>query len=228
MKHKPIRKTMAILLSLAFVISSFVGLNMAASAASSQINITMVDYPRGGGGTVDDWGHPALRFMNGWSETSSTYFSAKGDADDNMAVAYCVQPGVGLYSGDTLPSILPADFLDTYNNGSLTSSQIQDTIGRILEYGFTGTVTESMSNADLADMIATQLLIWETIVGERGPAFNHIAPPSGYDAILKYIPTGHPLYSQIMADYNSIANSVINQSKIPSFMSGTAASAAID
>jgi len=220
MKHH-FTRAMAIVLSLMFVLSSFVGLNMAVSAASSQINIQMVDYPRGGGGTVNDWGHPAMRLMNEWSEGSSTYFSAKGDADNNMAVAYCCQPGVSLYSGDTLPSILPADFLDTYNNGALTSTQIQDTIGRILAYGFTGTVSDSMSNADLADMIATQLLIWETIVGERGPSFNHIAPPSGYDAVLSYIPAGHPLRSQILADYNSIVSSVQNQSKIPSFMAGS-------
>ena len=70
----------------------------------------------------------------------------------------------------------------------------------------------------LAHAVATQLLIWETVVGERDEDFNKIST-GGKDAILDQISTNHPLRSKIMSYYNSIAKSVQNHSKLPSFFS---------
>lgn len=224
MKRKS-TKAMAMLLSLLFVISAFVGIPMTASAATETIEISLIAYPRGGG--TDTWGHPALSFMNGWNISSSRLYSAKAASNKGMQVAYCVQPNVPLNTGDQSPEILPENFLDTYHNGSLTTSDIQNLLGRIMQYGYTGVVKYDHTNAEITEMIATQLLVWETIVGERAPDFSHITPPAGNNAVTESIRSDHPLRSQIFTHYNRIVSSVQNHSKIPSFMAKNTLSAAI-
>ena len=68
----------------------------------------------------------------------------------------------------------------------------------------------------MANAFATQILVWETIVGERDEDFNHVDPGS-FDAILDTIGTANPLYSQIMNHYNRIVSSVQRHTKVPSF-----------
>lgn len=86
-----------------------------------------------------------------------------------------------------------------------------------MQYGYTGTIsTEWRSQNDgadkLAHVVATQLLIWETVVGERDADFNKVST-GGYDAVLNQVSADHPLRSQIMHYYNSIAASVQTHSK---------------
>ena len=218
MKRK-FTKATAMLLSLIFIFTAFTSLPLTANAATEYIDISLVDYPRGGG--TDTWGHPALHFMSGWNVSASRLFSAKAASNKGMQVAYCVQPNVPLHPGDQSPEILPETFLDTYNNGALNYLEIQRLLGRIMQYGYTGVVTTSLSDAVMAEMIATQLLVWETIVGERASDFTHIAPPSNLDSITDTIRSDHPLRSDIFANYNRIVTSVQNHSKIPSFMRGS-------
>ena len=53
---------------------------------------------------------------------------------------------------------------------------------------------QNASDAEtLAQATATQVLIWETVVGERDEGFNHISPGS-YDAVKSVVSTAHPLY----------------------------------
>ena len=68
----------------------------------------------------------------------------------------------------------------------------------------------------MAQAFATQILIWETVVGERDADFNHVDTGS-YDAILDTVSDTHPLRSQIMSYYDSIVSSVQKHSKVPSF-----------
>ena len=70
---------------------------------------------------------------------------------------------------------------------------------------------------NLAAIIATQLLVWETVVGERDANFNHVST-GGYDTVKSVVSSNHPLYSQICSYYDSIVSSVQNHTKIPSFM----------
>ena len=99
-------------------------------------------------------------------------------------------------------------------------------IGRIMQYGYTGPISTSWRSqnasdaATLAQAMATQVLIWETVVGERDEDFNHISPGS-YDAVKSVVSTAHPLYSQFISYYNSIEASVQRHSAIPSFMAKT-------
>lgn len=57
------------------------------------------------------------------------------------------------------------------------------------------------------DAIATQLLVWETVIGERDADFNHVST-GGKDAVKSVIGPNHPLKSKIDSYYNSIVSSV--------------------
>ena len=220
------KKATALVLSLAFILMAFAGLPLTASAATEEIEVYLIAYPRGGG--TDTWGHPHLTLMNGWSNLPSNYFTAKAAENKGMQVVYCVQPNVPLETGNQSPEILPDNFLNTYNNGALTPSEIQVMLSRILQYGYTGVVTFEHSDNEITNMIATQLLVWETIVGERGADFGHINPPANLNSVTDYIRSDHPLRSLIFSHYNRIVSSVQNHGKIPSFMRDSKAAAIVN
>ena len=94
-------------------------------------------------------------------------------------------------------------------------------IGRIMQYGYTGPIStswRSQNSADaaaLAEAMATQVLIWETIVGERDADFDHVSPGS-YDAVKESVSAEHPLYSRFCSYYDSIVASVQRHSTVPS------------
>ena len=226
MKSKSTR-TMALLLSLLMILSSFMtGSLFSANAAGEKVTVVLIDYSRGG---IDwgpaGWGHHALNLMNGWNFQETRQFSAKGFEELDMDVAYCVQPGVSLQQYDETTQILPTTFFDGYSNGSCTNEEIQMHIGRIFQYGYTGKTTLSLTNDQIAEQIATQVLVWECIVGERGPSFNKIAPSGGRNSVLETVSATHPIRSTIIGHYNRIANAVIDHGRIPSFMARQASAA---
>ena len=50
-------------------------------------------------------------------------------------------------------------------------------------FGVNEDIVQNKADADkLAHMIATQVLVWETVVGERDADFNHVDPGSA-DAV---------------------------------------------
>ena len=95
-----------------------------------------------------------------------------------------------------------------------------------MQYGYQGDLSldwrsQNESDADkMAHMMATQVLVWETVVGERDANFNHVDPGSA-DAVKSVYRTSHPLYSRFSAYYDSIEASVQSNTVIPSFMSKT-------
>ncbi len=139
-------------------------------------------------------------------------------------ICYCIEPGVPLDIGDRLTD-WDENFWDNYPssyNSTITPDDIKLFIGRIMQYGYTGTISTGWRSQNegadkLAHAVATQLLIWETVVGERDADFNKVST-GGYDAVLDQISADHPLRSQIMSYYNSIAASVQAHSKLPAFL----------
>lgn len=154
---------------------------------------------------------------------------AMGQYDGN--ICYCIEPGVSQQPGDSLTK-KGEDFWDNYPaayNKTISPENIKLLIGRIFQYGYTGPILVSWrlqndGGDKLANAVATQLLIWETVVGERDADFNKVGT-NGKNAIAEQVSAKHPLYSQIMSYYSSIASSVQRHSRIPSFLSKTAAGA---
>lgn len=115
-------------------------------------------------------------------------------------------------------------------NNSISPDEVKLFIGRIMQYGYTGNNNmnwdrnNSTHQNQMAQLIATQALIWETVVGERDENFNHVDTGS-YDAVISTVKSSHPLKSKIMSYYNSIADSVKNHTKVPSFCARSASKA---
>ena len=231
MKATNCKRSLSMLLALILCLTGILGLGTTtAFAAAEQAEVYLISFPRDGDANLDysgSWGHPALQFMNGWTTYDTLYTTVHGIGSFEGQICYCIEPGVPVDNGDVLSSF-DESFWENYPSGfnsTIQPYEIKQFIGRIMQYGYNGNITtswRSQSDADtMAHAFATQLLIWETVVGERDSDFNHVST-NGYDAVLDQISDSHPLRSQIMSRYNSMVSSVQNHSKIPSFMAKSA------
>lgn len=234
MKNSFLRRSISLLLSLIICLSTIVGVALTASAASTTGKAIVIGYPRNGDANYSTvtWGHDELHYMGGWMShkgrhtTFYTMNSYKGN------ICYCIEPGRPLDTGLVFTQ-KDEDFFDNFPeayNSTISADDIKLFFGRILQYGYTGQISDSWKsqNAEDADTMskafATQLLVWETVVGERDEYFNHVTP-YGYNAILEQVRGDHPLRNGIMNYYNAIASAVQQHTKLPSFLSRTAGKA---
>ena len=232
-KTSVFKRGLTAFMAMLLCLSSFIGLGTTtAYAAGEQAEVYMISFPRDGDANYGgDWGHPNLHYMNGWTSGSSNKTTIRAMGSYTGIACYCIEPGVTQNTGDVLTK-WDENFWDNYPsnlNSTISPDEIKTFIGRIFQYGYTGNISLDWrsQNADadnLAHLIATQLLVWETVVGERDSNFQKV-DTGGYDAVLDQISTGHPLYNQIMSYYNSMATNVQNHTKLPSFMSKSADSA---
>lgn len=142
---------------------------------------------------------------------------------------YCLQPSVRLEDGAILSGTKYTftQFLSNYDNGVLNSNQLIELINKVLTVGYDSGLTEAVGanslTGDIAYERATQLVLWEVIVGERGPSFNKIAPKSGCQPVLAMVKKdSQSHYNAVMKYYNQVVNDVISLDVIPSFMTKNA------
>ena len=226
------RRSISGLLALLICFTAILGSGMTAYAAAftgETADSYSVAFPRDGDANLDysgTWGHDELHYMNGrpsgeatWMTTLHTIGSFDGPA------CYCIEPGVprNLYRsyesyGEDYWDTFPAEY-----NRTIDGRTMKTLLGRIMQYGYQGNLSldwrsQNDSDADkLAHMMATQVLVWETVVGERDADFNHIAPDNA-DAVKSVYRTSHPLYGRFSAYYDSIEASVKKHTIVPSFM----------
>ena len=223
---------MATVLSLSAFMS--IGTSTAFAASGEKTNVYMVDIPRDGDANYDGvWGHSNLTLKNGWHTGSSTHTNLKAIGSYSGNIAYCIEPGVSLSSGQSMNKYDENYFNNITANGVISGDEIRLFIGRILQYGYRGTIStswrsqnESAANS-IAHAYATQLLIWETVVGERDANFNHKAA-SGCSNVKDVINAKHPLRSKIMSYYNSMVSSVQKHTVVPSFCTKSSGSAKVN
>lgn len=223
---------MATVLSLSAFMS--IGTSTVFAASGEKTNVYMVDFPRDGDANYDGvWGHSNLTLKNGWHTGSSTHTNLKAIGSYSGNIAYCIEPGVSLSSGQSMNKYDENYFNNITANGVISGDEIRLFVGRILQYGYRGTIStswrsqnESAANS-IAHAYATQLLIWETVVGERDANFNHKAA-SGCSNVKDVINAKHPLRSKIMSYYNSMVSSVQNHTVVPSFCTKSSGSAKVN
>ena len=223
---------MATVLSLSAFMS--IGTSTAFAASGEKTKVYMVDFPRDGDANYDGvWGHSNLTLKNGWHTGSSTNTNLKAIGSYSGNIAYCIEPGVSLSSGQSMNKYDENYFNNITANGVISGDEIRLFIGRILQHGYRGTIStswrsqnESAANS-IAHAYATQLLIWETVVGERDANFNHKAA-SGCSNVKDVINAKHPLRSKIMNYYNSMVSSVQNHTVVPSFCTKSSGSAKVN
>lgn len=226
------RRSISGLLALLICFTAILGSGVTAFAAASTgetADSYSVAFPRDGDANLDysgTWGHDELHYMNGWTSGEATWMTTLhtiGSFDG--PACYCIEPGVprNLYRsyesyGEDYWDTFPAEY-----NRTIDGRTMKTLLGRIMQYGYQGNLSldwRSQNEADadkLAHMMATQVLVWETVVGERDADFNHVDPGSA-DAVKSVYRTSHPLYSRFSAYYDSIEASVKNHTIVPSFM----------
>ena len=224
---KFIKRSTSLFLAVLMCFSSLIGVTATAHAATKQ-DVYIIDLPRGKETNKEHWGHPAYELMNGWSTFNTDYVTVKAIGDYEGDSCYCIEPGVSLYTGDKL-SKEAESFWDNYPskyNKTIDPDTIKVYLGRIMQYGYTGknsvdwVSTNSSKADDCANHLATQLLIWETVIGERDENFNHVdATKSGKHNIKEIISSKHPLRSKILSHYSRIEKSVKQHTTVPSFAS---------
>ena len=224
MKNNIFKRGVSLFLALVMSLSALMGFGTTAFAAGEKQKVYMVFFPRSGDGNFNaDWGHGAFTFMNGWATDSSTHTTLRSVGSYEGQICYCIEPGVGQKSGDTLTK-WDENFWDNYPseyNHTIAPDDIKILIGRIFQYGYTGNLSTSWQTQNgggdkIAQACATQLLIWETVVGERDAYFNKVST-GGKSPILSLVNSNHPMRSQILGYYGSIERNVQNHSKLPSF-----------
>ena len=200
-----------------------------AFAAGEQVENYQLAFPRRGDVNYSDkWGHGKLKHMNGWFSDEAKYNTVFTIGSYSGPACYCIEPGTPIENKYKLTSRDESywdNFPPEYNH-TITVPDIKIFIGRIMQYGYTGNVsinwrTQNEADADSFSLYyATQLLIWETVAGERDSDFNHITPV-GCNAILDKIGAEHPMKSRIMSHYNNIVAGVKTHTTTPSFCSKT-------
>ena len=229
MKINLFKRSLSSLLAVVMCLSAFLGIGTTtAFAAAEQQDVYLISFPRDGDENYSgEWGHDNKNLMNGWRTGSSNYTTIRAMGSYTGNICYCIEPGVVQNTGDTLTK-WDENFWNNYPssyNHTIEPDEIKAFIGRIFQYGYTGAVSTSWRSQNeggdkLAHAVATQYLIWETVVGERDSDFNHVST-GGCDTIFSQLSTAHPLYSKIVSYYNSMENSIQKHSKLPSFLAKT-------
>ena len=225
------KKILSVLLAVIVCLSTF-GASFSVFAETVG-EVYQVNLPRGNEPNKTGWGHPSLNFINGWNLSASEFTTAKSIDSYTGPACYCIELGPGIRTGDNLTQ-KGEDYWDNYPssyNDQLSPDLIKTYIGRILFYGYVGNIStewrsdHSVGSEQCAHYLATQLLIWETLIGERDESFNHVAVSSGYNKVTDIIASNHPLRERIFSYYNSMEASVKTHTKIPSFASRSKAKA---
>lgn len=215
------KRAAALLLAL---VLCFACVGTASAAEDVSGKVYLISYPRDGDENyhTGSWGHDALYFRHGWKLSASDYLDVRAIGSYDANICYCIEPGVIQNTGDAF-SRMGEDFWENMPdfNDLMTPQQMKRFIGRIMTYGYTGSVStqwrsQNAGGDKLAQAYATQLLIWETVVGERDADFRYVAPTDA-DAVREVIRDTHPLREKIFAYYDSIVSNVQKHTKVPSF-----------
>ena len=178
-----------------------------------------------GGGS--EWGRSAATLYGGKTVTSTDHTVIRFSVNQECQPFYCIELGGHLdpVNGSEYTKN-DSSYFDGVDNSVISGSQISDNLGKILYFGFHDEFNysgDNMWNVDYADnkeniaeYIATQTLIWETIYGYRDAEFNYVSH-EGYDEPLDFI-DNVPDEDEIMFSYNKIVSSIKYQNTIPSFM----------
>ena len=144
MKKNFFKRGMAGLLSLVMCLTALVGIGTTtAYAAGERAEVYLVSFPRSGDANIDysgTWGHPNLRYMNGWHSGESKYTTIRAMHSYDGNICYCIEPGVQQDTGDTYASKdetfwdnLPSDINSTispydisYSSGVLCNTVTRD------------------------------------------------------------------------------------------------------
>ena len=224
------KRAVALLLALMMVFTGAVQ-----AFAASQMTMAVIALPRSADTNKGDWGLAELYLMGGWETIETDNYLVYCKDSHSGPVVYCIEPGYGVRTGNVLSQANDSTYWNNYPsnmNPTLSPDGIKTVLGRLLQYGWRGNgntswnTTNASHRQEVAELIATQMLVWEVVVGERTLSFSHVdASRRGYDSVMDSISSGNPLYDDIWDAYDSIEYAVQNHTLLPSFMSDNEATA---
>ena len=210
------KRVTSLFLATLMCVTTFAGIGSTTAYAASgeKADVYMVDFPRDGDANYDGvWGHSNLTLKNGWHTGRSNFTNLKAIGSYSGNVAYCIEPGISLKVGQTMNKYDENYFNNLASNGVISGDEIRLFVGRILQYGYRGTISTSWRSQNeaaansIAQAYATQLLIWETVIGERDVNFNHVAA-SGCSNVKDVINAGKQISFQYY-DYTGLKKKVL-------------------
>ncbi len=108
MKRNLFKRGMAGLLSLVMCLTALVGLGTTtAFAAGEQAEVYLISFPRSGDANLDyggSWGHPNLRYMNGWYSGNSKYTTIRAMHSYEGNICYCIESGTAQKPATATPA----------------------------------------------------------------------------------------------------------------------------
>ena len=99
------KKAVSLMLAAVMSLTAFTGIGAttAFAAVGEKADVYLVDYPRSGDTNNNgEWGHGNLNYMNGWKGLSTKYTGLRAMGSYSGNIAYCIEPGTGQRTGDTL------------------------------------------------------------------------------------------------------------------------------
>lgn len=185
----------AVVMSLTTFLSEFSG-SFTASAASYQVQMVDSSYGYGQKSTTQISKAYTLYSSDDW-----TIIILNGN------LAYCVEPGKKISAG--------AQYSEKQIN--LTELQ-QELLGRIFLYSYTKTPSNLYAyDSYLPQYIATQLLVWEVIVGQRNQDFGYVS--NGYAKVSSMLDkfNDSSIGSSVKSYYNAYESAIKADKKNISF-----------
>ena len=128
----------------------------------------------------------------------------------NGSRAYCIQPGAALNTGSSLTQTTSSGVWASLSANQKEAVNVALCYGR--EGNFSNIKGSSSINSDQC-YIATQLIIWEIIKGERNPTAPYSLKGNGY--LSMYCTDGHN--GNIANAYHKIESAMASAKAIPSF-----------
>lgn len=149
-----IKKAVSLVLAAVMSLTAFMGIGAttAFAAVGEKADVYLVDYPRSGDTNNNgEWGHGNLNYMNGWKGLSTKYTGLRAMGSYSGNIAYCIEPGTGQRTGDTLTEKDENFFNNISPNGTISGDDIRLLIGRILQYGYRGGISTSWKSQNESD-----------------------------------------------------------------------------
>ncbi len=132
----------------------------------------------------------------------------------NYRAVYCIEPGAHVLTGDNYSKDAADEYLNKVKNDTLNADEIKIVLGEVFLYAYTGKLD---SVEAYNRYVATQLLVWETIVGQRDLNFKNI--DNGYTPVKNIFSCFNNDYAgkAVKGYYDEYEGLIKAHSKSPSF-----------
>lgn len=109
------------------------GATTAFTVVGEEADVYPVDYPRNGDTNNNgEWGHGGLNYTNGRKDLSTEYTGLRVMGLYSGSIAYCIEPGIGQRTGDTLTEKDENLFNNISPNSTISGDDVRLLTGHIL------------------------------------------------------------------------------------------------